>query len=126
MADALVERSRERDRLIELARVYVQSLADRMPLVAAAVVGSVARGDFNVWSDVDVVVVAEALPGRAPERGRLLGEDVPGGVQPIGFTPAEFAAALRRRNPLTVEAVTVGIHLRGGDFFAAARDEAPR
>jgi predicted nucleotidyltransferase len=57
--------------------VLAERLARRRPLVASAVVASVARGDFNVWSDVDVVVVAEGLPERAPERGAVLGEDVP-------------------------------------------------
>jgi hypothetical protein len=124
MVDALAERSQERDRLIELARSYVDRLVARVPLVAAAVVGSVARGDFNVWSDDDVVVVAETLPERAPERGRILGEDVPGGVQPVGFTPAEFEAALGRGNPLAAEAVSMGIVLLGPEFFSGAGREA--
>jgi predicted nucleotidyltransferase len=117
MSEALAQRRRERDRLIELARSYVERLARRRPLVAAVVVGSVARGDFNVWSDVDVVVVAEGLPERAPERGDALGEDAPGGVQPVGFTPDEFVQALGRGNPLAREAVTRGIVLLGGEFL---------
>jgi predicted nucleotidyltransferase len=117
MVDALAERAQERDRLLELARAYVDGLAGRVPLVAAVVVGSVARGDFNVWSDVDVVVVAERLPERAPDRARILAEDIPGGIQPVGFTPREFGAALARRNPLAVEAVSTGVVLRGADFF---------
>jgi hypothetical protein len=124
MADALAERTRERDRLIELARSYVQSLARRRWLVAAAVVGSVARGDFNVWSDVDVVVVAEDLPERAPERGAVLVEEAPGGVQPIGFTPEEFREALRRGNPLAREAVISGVVLLGAEFFRLSADAA--
>ncbi len=110
-------RERERDRLIDLARGYVERLGRLRPLVAAAVVGSVARGDFNVWSDVDVVLVVERLPKRAPDRGRALGKDLPGGVQPIGFTPEEFGEALRRGNPLAVEAATIGVVLLGGEFL---------
>jgi hypothetical protein len=117
MSEALAERTRERERLIELARGYVERLAARRPLWAAAVVGSVARGDFNVWSDVDIVVVVEDLPERAPERGRVLAEDAPGGVQPIGFTPDEFEAALERGNPLVQEAATTDVVLLGAEFF---------
>jgi len=117
MAETLAERARERERLIELARTYVRRLSRRHPLLAAAVVGSVARGDFNVWSDVDVVVVADDLPERAPERGLLLVEDALGGVQPVGFTPGELAEALRRGNPLAREAVTSGVVLLGGDLL---------
>lgn len=100
MAEALDIRRRERERLLGLARLYVERLSHRIALVAAAVVGSVARGDFNVWSDVDVVVVAERLPERTPERNAALAEDAPPGIEPHGFTPAEFELALRKRNAL--------------------------
>jgi len=124
MAEALAERARERERLIELARTYVARLSRRRPLLAAAVVGSVARGDFNLWSDVDVVVVADDLPERAPERGRLLVEDAPGGVQPVGFTPAELAEAVRRGNPLAREAVTSRVVLLGGELLGRIAAES--
>lgn len=126
MADTLAARARERDRLIELARSYVDRLARRRPLVASAVVGSVARGDFNVWSDVDVVVVAEGLPERAPERGGVLSAEVPGGVQPIGFTPEEFREALRRGNPLAREAVSAGVVLLGAEFLRRSAADTAR
>lgn len=124
MGEALVERARERERLLEVARGYVASLARRRPLVAAVVVGSVARGDFNLWSDVDVVVVAEGLPERAPVRGAVLSEGAPGGVHPIGFTPEEFRAALRRGNPLAREAVTAGVVVTGAEFLGECAADA--
>jgi len=117
MTEILAERARERERLLELARGYVRRLAERQPVLAAAVVGSVARGDFNVWSDVDVVVVAESLPARAPERSLLLAADAPGGVQPIGFTPQELAEARRRGNLLAEEVLTSGVVLLGAELL---------
>ncbi|HXF98195.1 MAG TPA: nucleotidyltransferase domain-containing protein [Gaiellaceae bacterium] len=117
MSEALAERARERERLLGLARSYLERLSRRHPVLAAAVVGSVARGDFNVWSDVDVVVVADGLPERAPERGRLLVADAPGGVQPVGYTPEELREALRRGNPLAREAVASGVVLHGVEVF---------
>ena len=122
MSEVVARRVRERGRLIELARDYVDGLSARLPVVAAAVVGSVARGDFNVWSDVDVVIVAEGLPERAPDRGAVLAADAPAGVQPVGFTPAEFQAAWKRRSPLAREATAVGVILRGEEFLAGARE----
>jgi len=77
VADAIAERRLERERLIALAREYVERLSARVTVEAAAVVGSVARGDFNVWSDVDVVVVANADPEfRAAIDGRRQGQRV--------------------------------------------------
>ncbi len=111
MREVIARRLMERDRSIELARSYVERLAARVPLVAAAVGGSVARGDFNVWSDVDVVVVIERLPKRMPDRMGLLIEDAPPGVQPVGFTPEELRAAWKRGNRLVREAVETGVPL---------------
>jgi uncharacterized protein len=118
MPDPLVARRRERERLLATAREYVERLSARLPVVAAAVAGSVARGDFNVWSDVDVVVVAEGLPARAPDRGGLLLEHAPGGIQPVGFTPDEFLAAWKAGNPLIRETVEAGVVLAGGEFLS--------
>ncbi|MDQ3850928.1 MAG: nucleotidyltransferase domain-containing protein [Actinomycetota bacterium] len=116
MADAVAERVRERERLVGLARDYVAHLAVRHEVMAAAVVGSVARGDFNVWSDVDVVVVVEHLPDRVPDRATLLAQHVPAGVQPVGFTPAEFRTAWTKGNPLVRE-TAAGIALLGEGFL---------
>jgi hypothetical protein len=118
MSDPLVTRRRERERLLATARAYVERLSVRLPVVAAAVAGSVARGDFNVWSDVDVVVVAEGLPERAPDRIGLLLEHAPGGIQPFGFTPQEFLAAWRAGNPLVRETVESGVVLAGEAFLS--------
>ncbi|MCS7234899.1 MAG: nucleotidyltransferase domain-containing protein [Armatimonadota bacterium] len=120
MADVVVRRHQDREELLALARSYVGRLKARLSVVAAAVVGSVARGDFNVWSDVDVVVVAEELPERAPERAALLLADAPGRVQPVGFTPGEFRRAWRRGNPLARAVATEGVVLLGEGFFAEA------
>ncbi len=106
---AVEERYAERERLVGLARAHVRRLCDRLPVRQAAVVGSVARGDFNVWSDVDVIVVADGLPERVLDRLDLLMEGRPPRVEPIGFTPAELADARRRRNPMVVELDSIGI-----------------
>jgi predicted nucleotidyltransferase len=84
----------------------------------------VARGDFNVWSDVDVLVAAANLPSRAPERAGLLMAVAPSGVQVVGFEPSEFDEAFRRIDPMTREAVTVGVVLRGEDYFERLRSSS--
>ncbi len=111
MIRAVQERRAERESLIESARRHVQHLERRLALQRAVVVGSVARGDFNVWSDVDVVVVADGLPDRAVDRLELLWEGRPPRVEVIGFTPAELEDARRRRNPMVVEMDSIGVPL---------------
>ena len=121
VSEVLEGRRRERARLIEAARSHVIRLKGTLPLIAAAVVGSVARGDFNAWSDVDVVVVAESLPERIPDRSGLLATDAPGGVQTVGFTVEEFELAWRKGNPLAREATDAGVVLMGEAFLRTPR-----
>lgn len=120
MAEVLAARQRERQRLIGLAREHVRRLSERIPVVAAAVAGSVARGDFNVWSDVDLVVISDELPARIPDRGALLAADAPAGVQAVGYTRQEFHRALAKGDPLATSVVREGVVLRGGPFFREA------
>lgn len=121
MAKAVERRRQELADLRSLARDYVQTLADRIPIRAAAIAGSVARGDFNVWSDIDVVIVSDALPARVPDRGLILAQGAPARVQPIGYTTEEFERACRRRDRLAREALGSGVVLRGEDFSARLR-----
>lgn len=111
MIRALEERYAEQERLVELARGHVETLSRRLRIHQAAVVGSVARGDFNLWSDVDVVIVAGRLPERMPERMALLMAGRPPRVEPIGFTPEELEVARSRGNRLVVELDSVGVAL---------------
>lgn len=113
--EALLEaRGRQQRGLLDEADKYVGALRERMPVRAAVVVGSVARGDFNLWSDTDlVVVVDEELPVRPYDRLMYAEEGRPVGTQPILWTPAEFADALAKGNPLALEAVGEGVVLHG-------------
>jgi uncharacterized protein len=113
--EIIARRRAERKGLIDLGRVYTRQLSARLTVRAAYVVGSVARGDFNVWSDVDVVIVADDLPSRVPERMAVLVADAPPRVQPVGFTPAEFERARSKGNPLVIEALERGVvvHVEG-------------
>jgi predicted nucleotidyltransferase len=62
------------------------------------VFGSYARGDFNLWSDVDVIVVSPALRGaRFTERWRLLPPPPPElPLEAIAWTPEEASKLLAK------------------------------
>ena len=59
--------------------------------LAAILYGSYARGDFNLWSDADVIVVSEVFEGVRPlDRWRLLEATRPPSLlEPIPWTPGE-------------------------------------
>lgn len=98
--------------MIATARSYVRAKAAELPIRAAYVVGSVARGDFNLWSDVDVVVVVDGLPQRFVGRIELF-SDRPPGVEVFPYTPEELQKEQERNNPVALEAAGVGIDLLG-------------
>jgi hypothetical protein len=84
----------------------------------------VARGDFNVWSDIDVLVIADKLPERLPDRLAALGDHAPPGIQAVGWTPEELARQAKRRNPIAVEALERGVVISGPDALEKLIDEA--
>lgn len=113
MTHPIIERRRAEQReLVARARQFADALDPALGVRAVVVFGSVARGDFNKWSDIDVLVVAEALPDRVLERCDALGS-LPPGVQPVAWTPAEWTLQCSRRNPITAEAVDGGVWLVG-------------
>lgn len=111
--DAVIERRlAEREQLIERARAFVAALTDALDVRAAVVFGSVARGDFNAHSDIDVLVVANAPEMGYWERQRRLGV-IPAGVQPVVWTPDEWRRQRARGNAIAVESERHGVWLAG-------------
>lgn len=106
------------------ARAFVTSLADRVEVRAAAVFGSVARGDFNASSDVDLLVVADGLPRNYWQRLAAL-EAITPGVEPVVWTPDEWTRQRGRGNPIAVEAARDGVWLIEDAALGAAAGARP-
>jgi len=64
----LQERRRQWAELRALANQFAEKAKEAFGKVSVWLYGSVARGDFNFWSDVDVLLVAEDLPKHPLER----------------------------------------------------------
>ncbi len=114
MERVIEERLRERRRGIEAARRFAECVKRLLGRVAVVVFGSYARGDFNEWSDVDVLVATErGLPRSPLERLGILEECLREApiVEPIVLTLGEFRRLLSKRNPLALEAVERGLVL---------------
>ncbi len=112
-ADVIARRRAERADLLAKARDYVEQLPAELPLRAAVVYGSVARGDFNRWSDVDLLLVIDGLPDALLDRWDLLHRRPPR-VEVIAWTPTEWQRQLARADPIALGAVDAGAWLYGG------------
>lgn len=96
MREVLARRRAKREEMVELARQFVLRAVPALGKAAFWLYGSVARGDFNIGSDVDVLVVAETLPLDPFARAELLLSHAPAGVEPRGLTRAEFERLLEK------------------------------
>lgn len=101
-AETVIARRRAEQRaLIQRASDFVEAIPGEAGLIAAAVFGSVARGDFNLWSDIDLLVIVAGATGRSLDRPLALGPPVPR-VQAIVWTPdlePQVRAAARPGRP---------------------------
>lgn len=104
--EVVKRRVKEREEVVERAREYALSLKGSYSVFP---VGSYARGDFNVWSDVDLVVIGE-FEGGVLERLEEL--EAPPRFEVIPLTPAEALRVAEKGNPLMVELVEKGLTLR--------------
>lgn len=71
------------------ARAYAARLRQDFPDARVFLYGSVARGDFNLHSDIDLLIVA-ALPEHPLERAEVLYCYVRGREEPKGLTVKEY------------------------------------
>ena len=94
--------------LIAEAEAYVAALETKLNITAAAVAGSVARGEHHAGSGIDVVIISDELPASPLDRAELLWRVDITRVEPKGYTRAEFLERLRRRDPLICETVERG------------------
>ena len=105
--EVVKERRKLREEVVEAALKWARKIPFK---VTAILTGSYARGDFNLWSDVDVLLISEDFKGGPVERLKSL--DMPPKFQVIPITPREFQRLLNKKNPLAVEAIKSGIILR--------------
>ncbi len=112
-SQVIARRLRERSESVATVRRWAEQRATGIPTLSVVVVfGSVARGDFNQWSDTDVLVVAAELPDGWLERCELLAP-VPPGLEVVVWTTDELAQARRKHNPIAVEADEIGVNVWG-------------
>jgi len=109
MLEVLKKRERQQAKWLEMARAYAVRLRERVGGVTAIVYGSVARGDFNLGSDVDVLIVAERLPDHPLARMDLLYSHVEGPLEPKGYTLTEFQTIRAKGRPFLTTVLREGV-----------------
>lgn len=82
---------------LDKAALTAERLEAALGRVTVILHGSYARGDFNLWSDIDLIVVSERFMGvRFLDRYRLIQDHVEAGVEVVPLTPGEFKALIAK------------------------------
>lgn len=118
--EVVAQRRAGRRALIEQARTYAAALDPALEVRGVVVFGSVARGDWHDRSNVDVLVVAAALPAAPLARLDAVGLP-PGRVEPVVWSVRDWTTEHERRNPIAREAVEDGVWLLGSPSDLAPR-----
>lgn len=110
--EVVARRRAVRDELLDEARRFAGSLDPMIEPRFVAVFGSVARGDWNDRSDIDVLVVADGLPSAPLERLDAVGLP-PSRVEVVVWSVSDWRSEHRRGNPIATEAVAQRLWLLG-------------
>ncbi|MFZ8794305.1 MAG: nucleotidyltransferase domain-containing protein [Acidilobaceae archaeon] len=112
MEKIISERLRERERALSEAVEFAKCVKGKLGRVTVILYGSYARGDFNEWSDIDVLVIAEQLPENPVERLSLIEDCMArvAGVEPLLLTP-DMMRKMRGKNLAVREALERGVVL---------------
>lgn len=90
---------------------YLRALEKRLRLEAAILFGSAVRGESDRWSDFDLCVISENLPGDFRQRLDLLWREKPAGLDVVGFRPEEMEALIFR--PMILDILLEGKVISG-------------
>ncbi len=57
--EEITKRSKDRDNVILSLKQYSNILEEKLGKTTLILFGSYARGDFNLWSDVDIIIISD-------------------------------------------------------------------
>ena len=98
---------------------FCENVKKSLTPVCIILFGSLARGDFNERSDVDIIVIASNLPDNYIKRSLLLYNliETLDPIEPLGFTPEEFIQMIQNKNCTSLFAMNEGKALYNETYF---------
>ncbi len=108
--EVIERRRREREERLRRAKRFAESILGLVRPASVIVIGSTARGDFNAWSDIDVLIVSPSLPKNPLERYDLLRPHLLPGIEPIPLRPEDVERLVEKGAPV-IDDVARGVPL---------------
>ena len=107
------ERRRKRIEAIQLAKKFVKCVSKYFNIMRAYLIGSYARGDFNIWSDIDVILIVDSPPESPLKRLDTIKDCLlkyPS-IEPIIIGLQDYERLKKKNNPIVVEIERYGVKL---------------
>ena len=102
---------------------YSKTVSSKLGKFTGILYGSMARGDYNVWSDIDFLVISDKLPENPLKRLEFLYSLTDTPIEVKGYTKDEFLRMIEKRNPLALDALVEGEIIIDDGFWGDAKDK---
>ncbi len=102
---------------------YSKAVSSKIGKFTGVLYGSMARGDYNVWSDIDFLVISDKLPENPLKRLEFLYSLTDTPIEVKGYTKNEFIIMIEKRNPMALDALVEGKVIVNDGFWEVARNK---
>ncbi len=111
------------DNVNGILREYSKAVSSKLGKFTGVLYGSMARGDYNVWSDIDFLVISDQLPENPLKRLEFLYSLTEESIEVKGYTRNEFLKMIEQRNPIALDALVEGKVIVDDGFWEVAKDK---
>ena len=102
---------------------YSNKVSSKLGKFTGVLYGSMARGDNNLWSDIDFIVISDKLPNNPLKRSEFLYSLTEISIEVKGFTRNEFLKMIEKRNPIALDSLLEGKIIVDDGFWEIAMNK---
>jgi predicted nucleotidyltransferase len=107
--------------VIRILKEYSKVVSSNLGEFTGVLYGSVARGDYNLWSDIDFLIISDKLPENPLKRLEFLYSLTEMPIEVKGYTRNEFLKMIEKRNPIALDSFVEGKIIVDDGFWEIAR-----
>jgi predicted nucleotidyltransferase len=104
----------------EILAQYSKIVSSKLGKFTGVLYGSMARGDNNLWSDIDFLVISDKLPENPLKRLEFLYSLTETPIEVKGYTRNEFIKMIEKRNPIALDSIVEGKIIVDDGFWEIA------
>ncbi len=100
---------------------YLHELSAIIKPKCVVLFGSTTRGDWDAYSDIDVLIVSDDLPDNFFKSLTILYKPRRGRVQPFGYNTAKIKKMIVNENSFIINAIKGAIPIIGEEYYNKLR-----